>query len=51
VKGFFFLGKCLPVLLYELRLGSPLFADDFGNVGISESRILGYDLGLVVLTI
>jgi len=51
VEDFFLLGKFFPVFLYKLRLSSPLFTDDFGDVGIDEPRILRHDLGLVVLTI
>jgi hypothetical protein len=51
VENFFFLRKRLPVFLHKLWLCSPLFANDLGDVGICKSRVLGYDLGLVVLTI
>ena len=45
------LSQPFPLALYIRRLFSPLFTNNFGDLGICKSRVLLDNLGLVMLTI
>jgi hypothetical protein len=49
--GDLYLSESLPITLHFGCLFSPLFANDFGYFWVGKSRMLGYDLCLVMLTV
>ena len=51
VAKLLFFRKRFPLVLDFRRLVLPLFADDFGDLWVGKTRILGNDLGLMVLTV